>query len=110
MKVKAFVLLCIALLVPGSSRAETYNIQRYCVTGFYRILSQPAFVFTEVAPFPAGIGFNIVAEFNPNGQDPIPLIPKAPGSAVLASIQDPFLIHQTFRQQTHPLSTLNCGT
>ncbi len=90
MKIKTFILLCVALLVPGFCWAETFNIQGYVVTGLNRILSQPAFVFPEVAPFPAGIGFNTVAEFNPNGPDPFPLTPATPNSAILASVQDPF--------------------
>jgi len=102
MKKKTFVLLFFALLVPGLSWAETFNIQGYVVTGLNRILSQPAFIFPEVEPFPAGIGFNTVGEFNPNGPDPLPLTPATPGSTILASIQDPFFDRPNF-PPTDPL-------
>lgn len=90
MKIKTAILLCLAMLIPNISWAETFNVQGYVVTGLNRILGQPAFVFPEVAPFPEGIGFNTVAEFNPNGPDPLPLTPASPDGAILASMLDPF--------------------
>lgn len=72
------------LLVPGVTHAQvqTLTVQGVPVTGPNSLTGQ------QVQDFGPGVstGRDLVAAFNPNGSDPLPLTPDTPASTLLATI------------------------
>src|SRR3990167_8768344 len=71
--------------------AESTTIRAASVTGWNRYLGEPRYRW-DFLPAPLYLaGANTVAEYNPNGVEPLPLTPASSLDTVLASVADPYL-------------------
>lgn len=84
MRILVIFLLSLFVFPPQISWAETRHFEADVVTGANRLFGQPRFSFD--GDFTGG--FTTVAEFNPDGADPIPLTSATPDDAILASSVD----------------------